>query len=84
MQTRNAKTTVPVTSLISVGILTVSIFVISARLGPAAAGQDAKPSIEELRAGKTASRRRFRRDGQSRPDQYRPDVAGNPRRMERH
>jgi hypothetical protein len=52
MQTRNAKTTVTMTSLISVAVLAVSILVISARLGPAAAGQDTKPSIEELRAGK--------------------------------
>ena len=52
MQTRNAKTTVTVTSLISVAVLAGSMLVISACLGPAAAGQDTKPSIEELRVGK--------------------------------
>jgi 4-hydroxy-4-methyl-2-oxoglutarate aldolase len=52
MQTRNAKTTVTVTSLISVAVLAGSILVISACLEPAAAGQDTKPSIEELRVGR--------------------------------
>ncbi len=52
MQTRNAKTTVTVISLISVAVLAGSMLVISACLEPAAAGQDTKPSIEELRVGK--------------------------------
>ena len=60
MQTRNAKTTVAVTSLISVAVLAVSMPVISFCLEPATARQDTKPtsassvepSIEELRAGK--------------------------------
>jgi regulator of RNase E activity RraA len=68
MQTRNAKTTVAVTSLISVAVLAVSMLVISVCLEPATARQDTKPtsksppderrassvepSIEELRAGK--------------------------------
>lgn len=52
MQTRNAKTTVTVTSLISVAVLAGSMLVISACLGPSAAGQDTKPSIEKLRVGK--------------------------------
>jgi len=52
MQTTNAKTTAAVTSLILVWVLAVSMLVISACSEPAAARQDTKPSVEELRAGK--------------------------------
>ncbi|MHC4556464.1 MAG: RraA family protein [Planctomycetota bacterium] len=52
MQTKNAKTTVTVTSLVLVGLLTSSMLIIGAYSGQAEARQDSKPSTEELRMGK--------------------------------
>ena len=52
MQTTNARTTAAVTSLILVWVFAISMLVISTCSEPAAARQDTKPSIEELRAGK--------------------------------
>ncbi len=52
MQSLKAKATVAVTSLILVWALAISMLVISACSEPAAARQDTKPSVEELRAGK--------------------------------
>lgn len=52
MKTKNAKTTVVVTLLTLVGLLGCSMFVVATGSEPAAAKQDAKPDVEELRAGK--------------------------------
>ncbi|MFZ2148582.1 MAG: RraA family protein [Sedimentisphaerales bacterium] len=52
MQTAKAKTTAAVTLVVLVGLLAFSLLVIGAYSAPAAAKQNARPSTEELRAGK--------------------------------
>ena len=52
METRKAKTTAAVTSLVLVGLLAFSLLFVGPYSEPAEAQQDAKPSAEELRAGK--------------------------------
>jgi len=52
METRNAKATVTITLLVLVGLLVFSVFVTAVRPEPAVAEQSAKPTIQELRAGK--------------------------------
>jgi len=52
MQARKAKATVAVILMVLVGLSAFSLLVIGAYSAPAAAGQNARPSVEELRAGK--------------------------------
>jgi len=52
METRNAKATVAITLLVLAGLLVFSVFVTAVRPGRAVAEQRAKPTIQELRAGK--------------------------------